>query len=560
MVINKLTNRYIIVAVGIILLYLSPLYILGQDAHVLILDNVDGPVTSLKVLAESGRVFGNLNSNIDQIMNGLPRNTFGSEFNLQVFLYWALPPFVAYATNLTLVHLIAFLGMLLLLKRYVLQEEQNVPLAVGAALAFALLPFWPYGGLSVAGQPLVLYAFLNIRSRTDNKWDWIILALVPFYSSLVFSFSFFLLVMGVWWLGEAVVYKRLNLRFLLAIIFMGLVFMLVEYRLIYSTFFDRGFVSIRSQFELNRISGFRHALKTSLDNFIYGQFHAPGLQQWVIIPSVGLALLIAAFKRKSPRLLLGLLFLTGIISLWYGFWFYDGWVPLKQHIGFLREFNFSRFHWLHPLLWYIIFALALKIIAGDRRIGRALAMVLIVLQIGFAFSQNDGVLARKAGDPTFKAFYAQNMFADIKNYIGEDQQDYRVVSLGIHPSVSQYNGFYTLDGYAGNYSLDYKNEFRKIIAPELDKSPYYREYFDTRGASRCYIFVEKIMYYSSMVGKNAIVKLDRVDLDTAQLKKMGGRYVFSALEIPNARGLDLKLLNIFDDEQSYWRVYLYEVI
>lgn len=559
MVWERVNHKYIIIALGIILLYLSPLYILGQDAHVLILDNVDGPVASLKVLAESGQVFGGLNSTIDQIMNGLPRNTFGSEFNLQVFLYWALPTFAAYTANLTLVHLMAFVGMLLLLKRYVYKEKTNTALAVGVALAFALLPYWPYGGLSVAGQPLVLYAFLNIRSRRDNKWDWIILALVPFYSSLVFSFSFFLLIMGLWWLGEAIIFRRPNPRFLLALVFMGLVFMLVEYRLIYSTFFDRGFVSIRSEFDLSRISGIRNAFKTSLDNFINGQFHVPSLQQWVIIPSAGLALLMAGFKRKIPWLLLALLFLTGIISLWYGFWFYEGWVPLKQQIGFLREFNFSRFHWLHPLLWYIIFALALKIIAGDSRLGRALALLLIVGQIGFAFSQNDGILAKKAGDPTYKAFYAENMFREIKDYIGEDQKDYRVVSLGIHPSVSQYNGFYTLDGYAGNYSLDYKHQFRKIIAPELDKSPHYREYFDTRGASRCYIFVEKIMYYSSMVGKDAVVKLDRVDLNTAQLKKMGGQYIFSALEIPNARELNLKLLEVFDDEQSYWRVYLYKV-
>ncbi len=555
----QVNKKYILIALGIILLYLSPYYILGQDAHVLILDNVDGAIPTLKVLAESGQIFGSMDSTIPQVMNGLPRNTMGTEFNLQVWLYWALPAFAAYVANLTLIHLLAFAGMLLLLRRYVLPENKNSILAVGVALTFALLPFWPYGGLSVAGQPLVLYAFLNIRGRRDNKWDWLILTLVPFYASLVFSFAFFLLAMGIWWLYEAVVRRQLNIRFLLAIIYMGLVFLLVEYRLVYNTFFDPGFVSIRTEFPLSRISSFRTAVKTGLLNFISGQFHAASLQQWVVLPAALAALAIAAIKKKIPAPLLGLLFLAGIISLWYGFWFYAGWDPVKQHISFLREFNFSRFHWLHPLLWYMIFALALKIIAGNIRWRRILALSLIGLQIVVLFANSDGIAEKKAGSPTYRAFFAERMFRDIKDYIGKNQADYRVVSVGLHPSISQYNGFYTLDGYASNYPLAYKHEFRQIIAGELNKGPFYRDYFDALGGSRCYIFVEKLMY-NAMMTKDSGIKIEKLDIDTAQLKKMGGRYIFSALEIENAADIDLKLLKVFTDDESAWEVYLYEVV
>ena len=332
----KSNTRLVMLAVAVIFIYLSPLYIMGQDAHVLILDNVDGAVASLKILAESGQIFGSMHSTISEVMNGLPRNTFGTEFNLQVFLYWVLPPFIAYVANLTLVHLMAFLGMFLLLRRYVLPQKRNEVMAVGVALAFALLPFWPLGGLSVAGQPLVLYAFMNIRSKMDSKTDWIILALVPFYSSLVFSFSFFLLMMGLWWMYDLVSMRKVNTRFLAAIFFMGLVFLLVEYRLIYNTFFDPGFVSIRSEFPLSRIPDKWVAMNTSIKNFLSGQYHAASLQMLVIIPSVALALLLAVIKRKFPATLFGLLFIAGIISIWYGFWFYDGWIPIKQQFGFLR--------------------------------------------------------------------------------------------------------------------------------------------------------------------------------------------------------------------------------
>lgn len=555
----KANNKYLIMAVTVIFAYLSPLYILGQNAHVLLLDNIDGAVASLKVLAHSGQVFGGLHSAIPAIMNGLPRNVLGSEFNLQVFLYRVFPAFTAYVINLTLVHLIAFLGMFLLLRRHILPDRKNEALAVGAALAFALLPFWPYGGLSVAGQPLVLYAFLNIRSREDKKADWLVLLLVPFYSSLIYSFAFFLAVMGIWWAAEAVIHRRINTRWLAALFFMSLIYLIVEYRLVYNTFFDPGFVSIRSEFPLSRIAGKRAALREGFNNFIFGQYHAASLQQLAIIPAAGLALVISSIKKRLPGLLLGLLFLTAAISIWYGFWFWDGWVPLKEHFTLLAEFNFSRFHWLHPLLWGLIFALALKIMADSGRCGKWLVGLLLVLQIGFLFYNNDELTQRKLKVPSYKAFYAEKMFQDINHFIGRDQKDYRVVSIGMHPSISLYNGFYTLDGYISDYPLAYKREFRKIMAAELDKSPFYRDYFDHLGGSRCYIFVEKLMYNAMMTRDNHI-KIEKLAFDTEQFKKMGGQYVFSALEIENSREINLKLLKVFNDKDSAWRVYLYQVV
>ncbi len=554
------TNRiYIFAAIVVMALYLSPLYILGENAHVLVLDNVDGAVASLKVLADSGQIFGSMNSTVDQVMNGLPRNTFGTEFNLQLWLYRFLPPFTAYVTNLTLIHLLAFAGMLLLLKRHFLRETKYEYIAAGTALAFALLPFWPYGGLSVAGQPLVLYAFLNIKGKSDRWTDWLILALVPFYSSLIFSFAFFLLLLGIWWLAELIFKRELNLNFLSALLFMGSVYILVEYRLIYNTFFDPGFVSIRSEFPLSRIQGVWPAFKASAKNFIFGQFHAASLQNLVILPAAALAIIVSLFRRKLPLLLLGLMFLSGMISLWYGYWFWDGWVPIKQQVGFLSEFNFSRFHWLHPLLWYLIFALALKIIAGKTWLGKVVVAALLVVQIGFVFIHNDTIVEKKAGSPTYAEFFAEEQYHQIRDFIGLPQDDYRVVSIGLHPSISQYNGFYTLDGYASNYPLAYKHEFRQIIAGELDKSPFYRDYFDGLGGSRCYIFVAKLMT-NSMMEKDSGIKIEQLDIDTAQLKEMGGRYVFSALEVVNAPDIGLKLLKVFDNDDSVWKIYLYQVL
>ena len=93
--------------------------------------------------------------------------------------------------------------------------------------------------------------------------------------------------------------------------------------------------------------------------------------------------------------------------------------------------------------------------------------------------------------PSFKQFYATAQFQEIEQYIGKPQSSYRVASIGIHPSIAQYNGFYTLDTYNNFYPLAYKHQFRKIIASELDKNPTLKKYFDTWGG-RCYIFVSEL--------------------------------------------------------------------
>ncbi|MDA6131502.1 DUF6044 family protein, partial [Escherichia coli] len=62
--------------------------------------------------------------------------------------------------------------------------------------------------------------------------------------------------------------------------------------------------------------------------------------------------------------------------------------------------------------------------------------------------------------PTVRQFYAEEQFSAIKEYIGLPQEDYRVASIGLHPAIAQYNGFYTLDSYNNFYPLTYKYQFR----------------------------------------------------------------------------------------------------
>jgi hypothetical protein len=563
---KRINNRkYISLAVAILVFYLSPLFILGQNSHILIHDNLDSNVVWFKVLSESGHIFGSLDATIPNIMNGLPRDCLGSEFSVILWLYYLLGPFTAYIVNITLMHFIAFIGMYLLLKSHFLRDEKYEIIIVGAALAFALLPFWPSGGLSIAGQPLALYAFLNIRGNLSTKKDWLILLLIPFYSSFTVSFVFFLFALGTLWIYDTAKTKRINYPFFIAIALMTSIFVIVEYRLIYDMLLNSGYVSHRIELQRAAFSSVDtiRAIKRSIANFVFGQYHAASLQQYFVGLSVVVALIIIWIKKLKENLFILLLIVTATISLFYGFLHWDLLEPITNNITLLQSFNFGRFHWLHPLLWYVLFALALKVIFDNRKYGKQIVIIFLILQVGFLFCysggsvQSGGIGIIRSEGLTYEEFYSEELFQEIAHYIGEPQANYRVVSIGLFPSIAQYNGFYTLDSYQANYPLEYKHKFRRIIEKELDKNDKLRIYFDNWG-SRCYIFVDELGR-NYLITKDEEIKVKNLELNSDALKRMGGNYVISAVEITNSDDNDLKLLKIFENDRSPWKIWLYKI-
>jgi len=550
-------KKYLIISLIVIIFYLFPLLFLGQDSHILIHDNLDSSFTVFKILANSGEIFGSLQSKIPNFMDGIPRNTLGSEFNLTIWLFYFFKPFVAYTINLFLLHIIAFLGMYFLLKKHFIKDVDSEYIITFSSLCFALLPFYPLVGLSVAGLPLALNSFLNIRAGKSSKYDLAILLFIPFYSSFVICFVFFLAAMGFLWLYDLIKIRKLNWKFLFSIMLMLIMYLCIEYRLVYSMFFNGGYISHRTERILVHYD-FITAIKESINNFIFGQYHAASLQNYFVGISVAVALLIILFKKTLKKDFVLLLIISFLISVWYGFWKWDGWLILKSKFDILNSFNFARFHFLHPLLWYVIFALSLNIIYKKLKHGKKIVLLLLTLQIMFLFTQSNEYQETKKNNPTFRQFYAQELFHDIREYIGKDQVEYRVVNIGLHPSIAQYNGFYTLDGYSSNYPLKYKHKFKQIIIAELEKNKRLYRYFDNWG-SRCYIFVNELNNNQSMVTKDEKIMINNLKINSKLLYEMGCRYIFSAVKINNYRPNGLEFLKIFDDENSAWRIYLYKI-
>ena len=132
----------------------------------------------------------------------------------------------------------------------------------------------------------------------------------------------------------------------------------------------------------------------------------------------------------------------------------------------------------------------LVIINKHLKFGKFFAFLILFIQIIFLFSKSNAIYGyfNKTNFISYKQFYSVELFEQIKKEINKPLESFRVASIGIEPMVAQYNGFYTLDGYYPDYSKSYKQKFRKIMAKELEKAPFLKNYFDNWGG-RCYLFI-----------------------------------------------------------------------
>ena len=153
-----------------------------------------------------------------------------------------------------------------------------------------------------------------------------------------------------------------------------------------------------------------------------------------------------------------------------------------------------------------------------------------------------------------REFYSTDLFEKAKEDIGYCGQ--WSVAYGFYPAILEYNDIATLDGYLGFYSQNYKEEFRKMIAPALDRVEESRLYFDEWGA-RAYLYSGTDL---SIINSSRTYEVTDHDLylDLDQFKRLGGRYIFSRIDLSNAEEIGLTLIGTYTDEASPYTLYVYQ--
>ena len=105
--------------------------------------------------------------------------------------------------------------------------------------------------------------------------------------------------------------------------------------------------------------------------------------------------------------------------------------------------------------------------------------------------------------------------------------------------------------------MDYKHEFYQIIKDELELAPELKAYYCDWG-NRCYAYTHELkMQY--MISKNSDLKIQDLCLDLDAFEKMGGKYIFSAVEIVSHQKYGLTLVGSYETDESYYRVWVYSL-
>lgn len=163
---------------------------------------------------------------------------------------------------------------------------------------------------------------------------------------------------------------------------------------------------------------------------------------------------------------------------------------------------------------------------------------------------------QKMDQLSYGEFYSAELFEDAKKDIGYDGQ--WAAAYGFYPAILEYNGIATLDGYLGFYSQSYKEAFRKIIAPALDRVEESRIYFDEWGA-RAYLYSGTDLSIVNAYRTYQVTDRD-IYINIDAFKELGGEYIFSRIDLTNAQEAGLVLEGTYTHKESPYTLYVYKAL
>tara|TARA_S200000501_G_scaffold378830_1_gene444028 strand:- start:2999 stop:4678 length:1680 start_codon:yes stop_codon:yes gene_type:complete len=552
----KLKENYVhISCLSLIILYFIPFFASLEHSFFNYQDNFDYGFLMSEFMTKNNLLFLPSNFFIDEL--GVTRLSLGSEFNIIHLLTYFLRPHEAYIFMQLLIKVVAYFGMFFFIRNHVSKNQENVLLIFGISLCFCLLPFYGSNGLSIAGIPLFLNSILKIKKNINSSFDWLCILIIPFTSSFITTYFFLLGILFFLYLYNFLRNKHFNFKYLFILIFVTFIFFLIEYRLILENI-NPSFIPHRIEFIWDNGS-FAGATYRGLLNFIYGHPHAPSHQTYFIIPSIFVSLILLKLNPLSiyKNKFLFYLLLVFLFSVNFGFWYWDRLLVVKEFIPFLKTFNITRFTWLSPFIWMILFYMSASIIKENNFLPKESTNFFLVLLISsqIIFSgifKHEYLTSKERYGFTYSQFVEEDLFREIKDHIEKPTSSFKVISLGIHPIIALHNDLKTYDFYLTYYPLEKKNRFFNAFSKELEKDINLLNYFKNWG-NRLYLFNE--VTGKNFYSNNSSRKIENIEMNKKILIEDNVQYLISKVPIENGLAFEKK----FESKQSYWTLYLYKI-
>ena len=602
-----LGRRFVIFAALLFVLIISVFYcVIGENSYIGVHDNMDLFIAQFAMLRNTGTFFSHgVNA---PFLGGVSRDVLPGEASLYTVPYMIFSPFTAYIVGYVLKIVVAVVSSVLLFAdctimndytgkdtlsermRFCLKDEYSgeLNLAVGAGFLYGVLNLFPAFGISFSSIPLIVYLlrriYLTERSEGGMKRlkmaKYLVLIFcypfVSYFSYFGFFICGYLLVGIIWmWIRD----KKISLGLVLGLAALSLGFLAFEYRLFGMMLFS-DVITIRDTMVQSYVS-LPEVPVLIKDVFVNGMMHAEDCHKYFVMPVCALYFVFLnaryIFKKDFSGICKDEYNLCALILAFnagvYGLCF------IKEVEEFLvtlvpplKGFQFNRTVFFSPFVWCaMLFIISYRMYkAGILKgiLSYAIIAVAVIIVLVRPTRYNDlyntfyhvvksEVFGNVTDDLNFGEFYSKELFDNIKSEIGYSEGEWSV-AYGMHPAILEYNGISTLDGYLGFYPQSYKEKFRKVIAPALDLNESSKAYFDEWGA-RCYLYsgtdATIVMASKSMYG----VTDNNIYIDAKELKDMGGKYVFSRIDISNAPEMGLLLLNEFSGYDSSYKIYVYEL-
>lgn len=563
--------------IGFLLLMAAVFFGCGERSYIGVHDNMDLFLAQFQMLKNTDSFWKH---GVDvPFLGGVTRDNLPSELSLYSLLFMLFPTYTAYVLGLFGKILIGMFSFRLLAGELLGEGyEKYRPAVYMTGFAYGICWFFPAFGFAFASIPLCVWLLLKIYRGQGKRWYFWYAALFAYPLVSYFSYHgiFILgyLVLVILWMVCRRDWKP-AVRFLAALFVLAAGFVVCEYRLFGQMLFSDE-VTIRATI-VNASLSPTEIFKEIWQVFREGIFHADGVHGKVVLPVCliqfvvynGLYLLGKEEKgnlRKPFNLLMAFILFNCVV---YGLYDFE---PLRslveKLIPPLQGWQFNRTIFFNPFLWYAALFLVLRRLydAGLWQTwfanGIVCVAVLVVILTPNRYNDLYNTCYNRAyehfhgqevDELSYEQFYAVELFEEMKADIGYDGE--WAAAYGFHPAVLEYNGIATLDGYLGFYSQQYKEDFRKIIAPALERVEATRIYYDDWGA-RAYLYSGTDLSIVSAT-KTVYATDDRIYMDGEAFRALGGQYLFSRIRLSNAQEAGLSLLGEYTARDGSMTVYAY---
>ncbi|WP_026521706.1 DUF6044 family protein [Butyrivibrio sp. VCB2001] len=578
---HKIKKYWYMYLTGTLLLIQAAVFLVFRgESYFQIHDNLDLFMGHYEMLKKAHLWFAH---GVDApILHGVPRDLFGSEFNLYNFFYIVLPTYWAYLAGYAAKIAIGMLSFILLAKDIYKERYENYkPLVIVIAAAFGMIPVFPTYGIAFTSVPFIVLFLrkLYFSQSFKERLPWYV---AVFFYPLISYFSyhgFFILsymvcAVIILWIRD----KKFPKSTFASIVVLSLGYILLEYRL-FGQMLGTDTVTIRTTMDHGNLS-FGQAMATAFSEFVNASFHSEDSHTYIVLGVVLIALVLINIGHvragKAKEILTDPI---NLVMLWiifnvliFGLYQFAPFRHLfEMLLPPLTGFEFARTAYFNTFLWYAeLLLVCIRMYDYGKKNLKLLANVIVTLAVVVVmfvpqvyndfyytcYNQAYKVIKHKeTSTVNYNEFYSAKLFEKIKDEI--DYNGEWSATYGFHPAILNYNGIASVDGYLGMYAQEYKDKWTRVIEPAFEGSPSLASYFVGWGARVNLISADDENTYAPLRVMDPEDKRLIANMD--ELRSLDCKYIFARFEISNAAEIGLKLIGSYTDESSPYTIYVYEL-